>query len=234
MLITRLRLLTTLSLWGLAFLGGLRRFLNKHFDLNHILLAVAPFPLIALQSYGGELLMRIYLFALPLMAAYAAAFFFPTKSQRPAWRAGLLVGLASLAWLVLFIFVRFGNERMDYYTPQEYQTVEYLYAKAPRGALLAASSTNMPFRHQNYEWYKYVFLEKLVLQRDASAIINELEKYDNPETYLFLTRAQKVYLEMFYDFPHDAWGRLQADLIATGRLAVLYSNTDGAVYKLIR
>lgn len=232
-LITRLRLFSALWLWGLAFLGGLRRILNKRFDLNHILLAVAPFPLIALQSYGGELLMRIYLFAMPLMAAFAALLFFPVKNQRHAWRTALLVGLTSLAWLVLFIFVRFGNERMDYYTQQEYQTVEYLYGKAPEGAFLAASSTNMPFRHRNYEWYKYVFMEELILKQDASAIITELDKRNNPETYLFLTRAQRVYLEMFYDFPHDAWDRLQADLLATGRLIVLYSNPDGVVYKLI-
>ena len=230
-LVTRLRLFAALWLWGLAFLGGLRRFLNGRLDLNHALLALTPFPLIALQSYGGELLMRIYLFALPMMAAFAALLFFPVKNQRPAWRTALMVGLISSAWLILFIFVRFGNERMDYYTPQEYQTVETLYEQAPKGAFLAASSTNMPFRHKNYEWYKYTFLEKLILQQDVPAIIAELEKRDNPETYLILTRAQGVYLEMFYNFSHDSWNRLQADLLATGRLVVLYSNPDGVVYK---
>lgn len=234
MLITRLRLLTTLSLWGLAFFGGLRRFIVRRLDLNHALLAVAPFPLIALQSYGGELLMRIYLFGLPLMAAFAAALFFPVKNQRPAWRTGLLVGLASITWLVLFIFVRFGNERMDYFTSQEYQAVEYVYQNAPDGSLLVASSTNMPFRYKDYELYKHVFLEKMVLAQDTAAIVAEIERRANPETYLILTRSQAAYLEMFYDFPRDGWERLKAELLATGKFNVVFSNPDAVVYKLIR
>ena len=89
MLVTRLRLLMTLFLWGLAFLGGLRRARHGRLDLNHALLALAPFPLIAMQNYGGELLMRIYLYALPFMAFFAAALFFPRPQERPSWRASL-------------------------------------------------------------------------------------------------------------------------------------------------
>jgi len=176
--------------------------------------------------------MRIYLFALPLMAAFAAALFFPLKNQKPAWRTALLVGLVSTAWLVLFIFVRFGNERMDYFTSQELQAVEYVYQNAPEGSLLVASSTNMPFRYKDYELYKHLFLEKLFLAQDTQAILAEIEKRDNPETYLILTRSQGAFLEMFFDFPRDGWERLKIELLASGQFVTVFSNPDAVVYKM--
>jgi hypothetical protein len=230
MVITRLRLVATLSLWGMAFLGGLRRLRHGRLDLNHALLALAPFPLIAMQSYGGELLLRIYLFAMPLMAAFAAAFFYPAGNRRPAWRTAALVGLVSAFWLALFLFIRFGNERMDYFTRQELAAVEFVYEQAEPGALLAAVGTNMPFRYQNYEEYKHVFLEKLVIQQDLEGVLGEIEGRGYEDNYVILTRSQQAFLEMFYNFPPETWEQLQGALLASGKYEIIYANPDARVY----
>ncbi|MGW9036846.1 glycosyltransferase, partial [Streptomyces sp. NPDC055721] len=46
------------------------------------LLAVAPLPLLALNAYGGEMLFRAYLFALPAAAFLVAALLLPTGDRR--------------------------------------------------------------------------------------------------------------------------------------------------------
>ena len=56
-----------LFIWGLAALGGIQQMRRGIVPLRAMLLAVAPFPIILLNSYGGEMLLRIYFFSLPFM-----------------------------------------------------------------------------------------------------------------------------------------------------------------------
>jgi hypothetical protein len=233
MIVTRLRLVVALYLWGLAFLGGVRRIWNRRLDLNHALLALAPFPLIALQNYGGELLMRIYLFALPFMAFFAAALFLPRFQAQPSWRTILSAGLASLVLMGLFLFVRYGNERSDYFTSDELAAVEFVYERAQPGMLIAASSTNLPIRYENYETVDYLFLEKLVLEGDVNGVIAAMEHQPHPASYLVLTRSQAAFLEMFYNKPEGDWQLFQQNLLASGRFQRLYTNPDASVYLLL-
>ena len=41
-------------------------------------LTIAAVPMLAVTSYGGEVIFRVYLFALPFLAFYAATLFFPS------------------------------------------------------------------------------------------------------------------------------------------------------------
>ena len=232
-LVTRMRLMVTLLVWGLAFLGGLRRLRYGRLDLNHALLAAAPFPLIAMQSYGGELLMRIYLFALPFMVFFTAALFIPRQQARLSWQAIASVGVVSLVMLGLFLTVRYGNERSDNFTPIEYDAVQYVYDQAAPGSLLAASSTNMPIRYESYEIHDYLFLQELVVQGDVQAVIQAMERKEHPAAYLIITRSQRAYLEIFYDLPTQSWQQFEADLLMSGRFELIYSHQDASVFLLV-
>ncbi len=90
--IVQLRVFSTLLLWGLAMLGFARQALGGRLSVGLIALAASPFPLLALQSYGGEVLLRIGLFSLPFMAFGAASLFVPANGARIAsrrsWRSG--------------------------------------------------------------------------------------------------------------------------------------------------
>jgi O-antigen/teichoic acid export membrane protein len=72
-LIVKIGLLTTAAIWGLAALGALYRLIRGYRDLSLMLLAIAPFPLLVAEPYGGEMLLRIYLFALPPVVFFAAS-----------------------------------------------------------------------------------------------------------------------------------------------------------------
>src|SRR5262249_49015529 len=82
-LIAELRVLTTGAIWGVAFIGCVRRIRQGYRDTNAILLTIAPFPLLLVQPYGGEMLLRIYLFSLPLMVFFMASLFY-TEQAAPA------------------------------------------------------------------------------------------------------------------------------------------------------
>src|SRR5258708_22885807 len=113
-IIAIVRLSMTVLLWLLAFLGGMKRLRQGNRDITPILLAIAGFPLLAAQSYGGEILMRIYLFTEPFMCFFAASLFFDNSAiaRKPPraraafpWRTATIT-VSSLIFLLVFFFTR--------------------------------------------------------------------------------------------------------------------------------
>lgn len=82
-LIGKIRTMMTFIIWGLAFAGAVLRLRRGHRDASYVLLAIVPFPIVLVQSYGGEMLLRIYLFTLPMMSFFAAALFYTPKIVGP-------------------------------------------------------------------------------------------------------------------------------------------------------
>lgn len=61
----------------LAVLGLIRRWRGGITDRALMVLLVAPLTIAGLQNYGGEISLRVYMFALPAAAVLAACLFFP-------------------------------------------------------------------------------------------------------------------------------------------------------------
>ena len=95
------------------------------------------------QSYGGELGLRIYLFTLPFAAFYCARLFYPTQSSGSPWSAAA-VSVVLIALIAAFLVAKYGNERQDYYTPQEVAAARYLYSIAPLGSRLLSANGSRP------------------------------------------------------------------------------------------
>ena len=68
---------------GIAVLGLVLRWRRGVSDRALAILLVAPLSIAALQNYGGEIGLRIYLFALPAAAVLAACLFFPQTGSEP-------------------------------------------------------------------------------------------------------------------------------------------------------
>lgn len=232
LLVTYGRLGLTLAVWGMAALGMLRRVRAGHRDLSLLLLAAAPFALLVLQNYGGEMLLRVYLFALPLVAFFAAALCWGGPAEGQRGRMAVMTGLVSLGLLTGFLLVRYGNEKMDYISADEFEAVATLYETAEPGALLAASSYNLPWKYRDYERFSYLTLKDEALLGGADAMIDALRQRQKPFSYLILTRSQGAYLELFYHFSPADWQRLQDSLIASGQFVVVHSSPDALILAL--
>ncbi|MHB8114514.1 MAG: hypothetical protein ACYDHA_13800, partial [Bellilinea sp.] len=232
MVVTQLRLGLTLGVWLAAMLGFVRQWIRGTLETSAALLVAAPFPLLIMQTYGGEMLMRIYMFSLPLAAFLAAALIFPIIKEPPSWRYTVAVGLASAVLLGVFWFGRYGNERMEYFTPAEVAAVEFTYQHAEPGSLIATVTTNLPYKYINYEKYKYVKLEKDLVLGDMVSLFTTLKnpKYDH--AYLLLTRAQEAYVEMYYDPGLIDFEKLENQLLFDPQIKVIYTNPDAKILEI--
>ncbi len=81
------------SLMALLAIAGLaRRWLGGISDRVLAVLFVAPLSIAALQNYGGEISLRVYLFALPAASVLAACLFFPGLDRTEPGRATVGAG----------------------------------------------------------------------------------------------------------------------------------------------
>jgi len=259
--IEEVRIVMTLFIGGLAFVGVVRRLRRGYRDTTYILLVAAPFPLFLVQSYGGEMLLRIYLFALPAMVFFAASLFYtaPEGSRSLSMKAGyrlvfsaqegrnassrsispLMKAIIVVVGIVLlggFLFTRYGNERDDYMTNAEVAGVRYLYSIAPPNSLLIAGWDGTPWEFERYEQYNQVVLSDnlsdAVVTRNVGAIVQFIESVKAPEAYLIFTRSQKATAQSI-GLPPRILDRLEQALLASGKFALVYSNADAQIFQYI-
>ena len=81
--VVRARMLTTMLVFLIAGLGLLRRRRRGIEDRVLLVLTAAPVGLALMQSYGGEMALRVYLFALAPACVLAALALFPRPAITP-------------------------------------------------------------------------------------------------------------------------------------------------------
>lgn len=230
--IVYMRLFITLCVWVLALLGALRRLWHGRCDLTYLLLALAPFTVLGLQSYGGEVLIRVYLFNLPFMAFAGAGLFYPALSAGTGWRGLLAPLLVSIFLLSGFQFTRYGNERMDFVTHKDIAGLDYLYQIAPPESRFVTISPYIPWAYRDVERYSYIPNRGEFALFDVPRILELMSVDDVPQVFLVLTRNQKSYGELFYGLPMG-WGeQLEEELLATKKFAIVFDNGDVKIFTL--
>lgn len=235
--IGEMRVIMTAALWGLAFIGAVRRLRKGYRDVSYILLAIAPFPLIVANSYDGEMLLRIYLFSLPPMVFFAAALFYPTPLSGMSRKTTAAVVGVSLILLGGFLFTRYGNERMDYMSNAEIDGMNYLYSIAQPKSLLIESSYSTPWEYQGFEKYNYysltTVLPEAVTHKDIGSIVRFINSENSTDTYLIFARSEKASAGLLLGLPPKTLDRLEVALLKSGKFVLLYSNPDVQIIKYI-
>lgn len=224
------RLGLTGLLWLGAGVGVLRRISLGSWDATAGALAAAPFPMLGLQSYGGEMLLRIALFSLPCVALLIAFLFLPTARQ------GRVTSVAIFGFLVLltssFMLTRYGNERLETFTSDEVSAIQVVYDTAPRGSLLLAVSGNIPWKWTRYDEYRYRPIGDATYFDDAEGLLDEARHFQGP-VYLVITKSQRAYTEMVVGAPVGAFDRFVDGLLATNQFHVVYRNVDAIIAEYI-
>lgn len=222
----------SLAVWGMAFLGGLRRVQNGSRDWGLAILALTPFPLLGLQAYGGELLLRIYLFSVPFMAFFCATLFYPSFRAGTSWWSTLSLYAVSILMLISFMFTRFGNERMMYFTPAEVAAMEYIYEVAEPGSQLVAITGTLAWRYQDYRAYKYTTVPRIARENDLKQLAKIMRNSKYTISYLILTRSQHASGELFIGWPPGTWDLFKQSMLTSKEFSLLYANEDAEVYVL--
>ncbi|HEU0292990.1 MAG TPA: hypothetical protein VFR47_09655 [Anaerolineales bacterium] len=233
-IIVKVRLLETAFFWGLAFLGGLRRLNRNYFDLIPVLLALPPFTLLILQFYGGEMLLRVYLFTLPFMVFFVSGLIYTDLPEKWVNWQPWLAGMLSILLISTFYLSRYGNEKIDQFTQKEVEAVNYVYKIAEPGALIAAPSPHYPIKYQGYELYSVKFYDEAILAGDVNILVQAMDAKQARESFFIITTSQESYFQLFYSYLSKNWQDFEAKMISSGRFELIYSNEDARVYKLLK
>lgn len=156
-LVLATRLGLSLSAWAAAggsLLYALRRGRTTMLTLG--VLAAVPIGAVALQSYGGELGLRIFLFSLPFAALLIANGLDAALVLR--WRRPALALVALVAIVLLatsgFVVARYGNEEFEQTYREDVAVTKAFYDNAPADSYVFGSNTSNPFRMLPYHDYR--------------------------------------------------------------------------------
>jgi hypothetical protein len=237
-LVVDARLLLTAALWVLAAAGW--RLLPRRGRRPATVLALAPLPLLALQAYGGEMLIRVALFSLPFAAFLAATAVSAALTTGSRWRVAI-AATGAVAMMVALLFARFGNEQMDAFSSGDVAGVRALYRIAPPGSQLIAVSGPVPWRTQDYNSYRYERLAtRLPTIKDAPIVarpplplqLRDLMRAAAPrKSFLIVTRSQ-IDGDALLGTATTPARTVAAQLRASHIFDVAYANGDATIFTL--
>jgi hypothetical protein len=229
LLVLGVRALMTIFIFSLAGVGAVDRHMRGRRDLTWPLLTVVPFGLLLVQDYGGEMLLRVYLFSLPF-AAFLAAHALVGIGRADRARHALAVTAVLSILLAAFLVSRFGNERMDMATAAESQGMNQLYQLAPHDSLLVALSSNTFWKFRDYELYHYAVVSHEAQAGDVPAIVDRMQQGPGRPAYLLVTRSQLAALELQSGMTPSDLGRLVTDIEGDPKLRLVFSNQDVQIF----
>ncbi|WP_301125660.1 lipopolysaccharide biosynthesis protein [Streptomyces cacaoi] len=236
---------------ALAACGLLRRLRSGISDRALLVLTAVPFLAFGAQSYGGEIALRVFLFAAPTACVLAALGLFPQPSAGPArrvWRAPVAALLAGLVLMGGFLVARWGNEQFERVRPGEVAALEYVYAHDEPSARVLWPSNDpvedvtpaMPWGARDAERIEYVPFRAPLLAggargpggAEAAARVARELREAGPGSYVLLNSGQSTYLHLDSGYPAGWQREMTAALDARDDLRPVLRNRDAVLYTL--
>jgi hypothetical protein len=192
---------------GLAALGWWR--LPKNRPIVLAVLAVLPFALVGLQSYGGEMLLRSFLYALPLLCTLGGA---ALTRMLDALSSALITGVALGIAGVGLVTARGGNDAYVAFRADDVRVVQQAYQEARPGQHITALAGYLPMQWARVGEVKQQSLElKCPLGPDEATCVRQL----GPE-FIVVNPAQDAYGRMLLGLPSGWTHQVVTDLKAHG------------------
>jgi hypothetical protein len=254
LIVLRARIALAVLVWlaaAMSFFLALRAG-RSHWTLFALL--VGPAAVVGGFNYGGEAVLRVYLFSLPAAAVLIALLLDqrPPSPRRLSRMGTTLPPYRYIAWaltavlvVALFPIARWGNEEFEYVSSGDLKAVEWVYAHAPPGATLVSANPELPWRYAHIDDYLYLGIGSLqfpLSAEDVAALTDRLQTAptfrnafggQGAPTYLILTRGQAGYITAQFGTKGNWVRRLSSELERSGSFGVVYQNRDAAVVRLL-
>ncbi|MEU2715181.1 polysaccharide biosynthesis C-terminal domain-containing protein [Streptomyces sp. NPDC007205] len=242
------RVLLAGSVMAFACWGWWRRRLHRYRERSLLVLTFVPFLGFGMQSYGGEMALRVFMFAVPGAALLGALALFPrtgaTAEEREKDRVSLAPPAALLAGLLLmggFLVARWGNEPFERVRPGEVAAMNWVYAHdkpTVRLLWLTQDTVNdvtpaMPWGARDMERVNYVPTLAPTDPVLVSGLVKAL-KDAGPHSYLMINRSQVTYLQLDAGYSAAWEPRLIKNLDDRQELTKVLVNDDVTVFALRR
>jgi hypothetical protein len=175
--------------------------------------------------YGGEMLIRVLLFSLPMLAALAVAAF-----GARAYRVVLVVAIAVMA--PIHVLTHYGNELHDYVSPGEIAGFEFVSSSLPPANVFGGYPAGN-FQNTGLLDARNSYLGRGVLpsslQDFLDPTLHHAWEHDDWPTYVILSRGDAAAMELFQDragFISEVKSVLDRD----PAFRVVYANPDITIY----
>lgn len=215
--------------WVVAALSVLWQWWRRRTPLALVCLLVAPFPMLVLQPYGGEMALRVCLFSLPAVCILVAQLAVPRTFRVSARRLMPLCVLLALL-LPVFITARFGNESFEAFSDADVELNRVVYEVVPDDSIIYLDNRQAPIYSERVGEVRYRDLPYGTPTEVADALIDE-----QPRTpvYVLLTESQAAY-EVVTDGRDADWMAILAnELMLTGRFEVVAQAGGGVLLRLV-
>jgi hypothetical protein len=237
--------LMAIEVWGLAGLAVLDS--RKRLGLVAVpaVLGFTPFALLLAQSYGGEAIYRVYLFAAPWCAYLIAS-----MVLRWGWMpraAGIPVATVALTGAMLAcVQGAHGQLMFNQFTPDEVRAASYVYGNAPPNSAIVLAEANFPTRLSarypvfaggpNSDLNLVDHLDLVGHPLDGADLLT-IEGYFRslaPEpAFLVISPSMAHFAHFFGYLPDGAMDNLRATVAKSPNFTVYYQNRDAVVYRFV-
>ncbi|MGZ8750270.1 MAG: hypothetical protein ACXWYP_05245, partial [Pseudonocardia sp.] len=214
--------------WLLA-IAGAWVYWRRRRDLVPIFLAAVPMAFAAVQSYGGELFLRIVLYGLPVLAILGAdalrAF---ARSNRGREK---LLAVGMLLLFPVLVLIRGGNEAYMVVTPEDITMTRAAFAETPPGSKIVPLDNTGPYAMQGVGTYEREGDDVESCKERNEKTASDYTRCildDEPDVLLIYTSTEKKGVVL--DNRRPGWSRQVVDeLVASGEYRVRYQNGFNAV-----
>lgn len=199
-------------------------------------LAFSPFAILAVQSYGGEAIYRVYMFSAPwcalLIAGALAEMRLRLRLRRP------LVAAVCFATLFAGLQGLYGPALVNAFTPSEVNASLWLYRHVPRGSLIALPGLAFPTLEsadsQDYDVQVMPADPQIgadwLNEADVSQVSRWIRSLHHNSAYVVVSRSM-TYWASYYGAP-TGYAQLTRQLPMLFDASVVYRNGDTTIYLL--
>ena len=202
------------------------------------MLALAPFAMLGATSYGGEILFRVFFFALPFFSLLAAGLFYPEGRLHGHLEVALR-GFVAVLLLSGLLFAYYGKEAQNYLSKDEVDAAQFLARTSVPGSLIVGGLNTDPWSFSHYEEYLYQSLGDLgpkdrrkVIANPARAISAYAHADNVPCAYVMITSSQKAAVDATGIMPAGSLDLMARRLAASPEYVTLLHNKSATLFGL--
>lgn len=190
------------------------------------LLAAAPFALAGMQSYGGEIFLRSYLFALPfaaILGAVAVDALIGTGQRRRAVPLAVAFALLSVLGLAT-VTARGGNDAYTSISRADVAAMSYVYREVRPGQSVDALLSDAPTGSDDVGAVRQEYFDNCPDMTDMARCVLAAQ----PD-YLVITPSQDNHGRIFFGLRPGWTGDVVRKLVATGRYRQVFDEHGSRV-----
>lgn len=217
--------------WALAACGVLVAWRRRTLDGRLVVLGIAPILCLGLQSYGGEGLIRVFLFVLPVASGAGALVFFSVRGRWTRRLSQVALTLLLLMLLPLSMLAKYGGESFESVTPDELATAAWVHQHVEPGDLVASIAPAGLLRSARVGEVDYVPALDDFATGSLRSVRLLMDGHEG-HRFLVLTRSQYAYGSLVSGLPEGWQTGLIRDLERSRAFELVYRHGENRVYEL--